>query len=57
MTGGAASVKQHHSSAHNKGTWKVCVVIEPRMSVALRPDALSLRPDRNTHKVSLREEK
>lgn len=25
MTGGAASVKQHHSSAHNKGTWKVCV--------------------------------
>lgn len=22
MTGGAASVKQHHSSAHNKGTWK-----------------------------------
>lgn len=27
MTGGAASVKQHHSSAHNKGTYleRVCV--------------------------------
>lgn len=54
MTGGAASVKQHHSSAHNKGTWKVCVVIEPRMSVALRPGALSLRPDRNTQSQSKR---
>lgn len=32
MTGGAASVKQHHSSAHNKGTWKVCIVTAPRMS-------------------------
>lgn len=33
MTGGAASVKQHHSSAHNKGTESVYIVIAPRMSL------------------------
>lgn len=59
MTGGAASVKQHHSSAHNKGTWKECVcgccskdILRPIMKpCGLSPD------DSDAGKVNLREAK
>lgn len=50
MTGGAASVKQHHSSAHNKGTGeRVFTVIQggvPRLravSLCVQTQALFLR--------------
>lgn len=54
MTGGAASVKQHHSSAHNKGTWKERVdVLRPRAVSLWSVSVLMI----NTERVNLREGK